>query len=97
MLCFIYQPHFYLLPGPVLSTSQYDGAEGVRGGKRGGIKRTQQGTEQEEVDAEVAFDTHSTVWMVHGAVAPVLLDRHTEEKKTTTTTDILENKIQHFF
>lgn len=24
-----------------------------------------------------AFETHSTVWMVHGVVAPVLLDRHT--------------------
>lgn len=31
-------------------------------------------TEQEEVDAEAASDTHSIVWMVHGAVAPVLLD-----------------------
>lgn len=29
----------------------------------------------------MAFDTHSTAWMVRGAVAPVPLDRRTEGKK----------------
>lgn len=33
------------------------------------------------MDAEEAYDTHSTVWMVHGVVAPVLLDRHTVGEK----------------
>lgn len=77
MLCFIYQPHFDLLSRPVLSTE----SAGFGIGKRGDIKRTQQGTEQEEVGGGVAFDTHSTVWLVHVVVAPVLLDRHTERKK----------------
>lgn len=29
---------------------------------------------------EMAFDTHSIVWMVHGVAAPVLPGRHTAGK-----------------
>ena len=36
---------------------------------------------QEEGDAQEAGDTHSTAWLVHEVVAPVLPDRHTENEK----------------
>lgn len=41
---------------------------------------------------EMAFDTHSIAWMVHGEAAPVLPDRRTAGK-TMTTTDFLECSI----
>lgn len=35
---------------------------------------------------EMAFDTHSIAWMVHGAAAPVLPDRHTAGKNNDVNT-----------
>lgn len=68
--------------------SQDNRAERVGRGSTRGKRRTQQVIAQEEMDAEEAGDTHSTVWMVHGGVSLVLLDRHTEVEKTTTKKQI---------
>lgn len=57
-----------------------------RKNKRHTKKRTQRVTSQEEVDAEEAADTHSTVWRERGAIALVPLHRHTE---VTAETDML--------
>lgn len=70
----------------------------MRTGSGGGInkKKTQRGEGQEVVDAGAAFDTHSTVWMVHGEVARVLPGRHTEDNGENKNNDFLEN-ILHLF